>query len=370
MRTKNRSLPRLFLAAASSVSLVISAVAAQACTGIVLTGADAGVVSARTLEFGFDVQSEVMAIPAGTEITTLAANPDLTGFTYTTTYGFVGLNALDLTVAVDGMNEKGLYFGAFFFPGEAEFGTATAENASQVISSEELGNWILGNFATVQELRAALPAMTVVGTVIEEIGGVVPLHYSVVDATGAAIVIEYSAAGLKVFDNTVHVITNSPAYDWHMTNLRNYIGLSPDNDGPVSIDGQTLAGFGQGTGMFGLPGDFTPPSRFVRATAFVATAEQPATSDAAVFQAFHLLNAFDIPKGLVRDPSEDGAQDYTVWTSAADTKAGVYYFKTYQSQQLESVTVAEVLAGLNGIHTVPMDTSLSLVDRSADFPSN
>ncbi|WP_157973646.1 linear amide C-N hydrolase [Tropicimonas sp. IMCC34043] len=367
MRIPKRPTTTLPLAGMASFALALTAMPSLACTGIILTSGDAGVVPARTLEFGFDMDSDVIAVPAGTKITTLALNPDLSGFTYTTKYGFVGLNALNKPVTLDGMNEKGLYFGSFYLPGEAVFGTATPENADHVISSEEVGNWILGNFSSVEELRAALPGLEVVGTNIPQIGGVAPLHYSVVDASGAAIVIEYTAAGLRIFDNTVHVITNSPTYDWHMTNLRNYIGLNPDNSAPISVDGQTLAGFGQGTGMFGLPGDFSPPSRFVRATAFVATTDHGKTSDEAVFRAFHILNTFDIPKGSVREAGKDGTQDFTVWTSAADTKKGVYFFKSYQSQQIESVTVAEALEGLDAVATTPMDRTLSVVNITGDL---
>ena len=77
---------------------------------------------------------------------------------------------------------------------------------------------------------------------------------------------------LKIFDNPLGVMTNSPAFDWHMTNLRNYIALNPRNVPPVKIEGETFRALGQGSGMLWLPGDFSPPSRFVRAAVFSATA--------------------------------------------------------------------------------------------------
>jgi choloylglycine hydrolase len=64
------------------------------------------------------------------------------------------------------------------------------------------------------------------------------------------------------------VITNSPAFDWQMTNLHNYVNFSMTNVPPVKLGSVTLEPFGQGSGMLGIPGDFTPPSRFVRAVAF------------------------------------------------------------------------------------------------------
>jgi choloylglycine hydrolase len=88
---------------------------ALACTGIVLRAKDGSVVPARTMEFGFDIHSNILVIPAGTKITKLIMDENTTGGSYTTKYGLVGANALGKPIVVDGINEKGLYFGAFYF---------------------------------------------------------------------------------------------------------------------------------------------------------------------------------------------------------------------------------------------------------------
>ena len=91
---------------------------------------------------------------------------------------------------------------------------------------------------------------------------------SCTDASGKSIVIEYVGGKLNVFDDPLGVVTNSPSFDWHMANLRNYVNFSMTNVPPVKLGSVKLEPFGQGSGMLGLPGDFTPPSRFVRAVAF------------------------------------------------------------------------------------------------------
>jgi choloylglycine hydrolase len=70
--------------------------------------------------------------------------------------------------------------------------------------------------------------------------------------------------------------------------------------------------------MLGLPGDATPPSRFVRATAFTQSAIKPKDSKEAVNVAFHIANNFDIPKGFSR-ANENGTvmYDFTFWTTLA-----------------------------------------------------
>lgn len=348
--------------------LGLASQAALACTGIVLHAQDGTTVPARTMEFGFDLQSNIVAVPAGTEFTTLSLNPDATGFSYKTKYGFAGANAFDMPVVVDGMNSEGLYFGAFYFAGAVVLSDLTADNRAQAVSSEELGNWILGQFATVEEVKAAVPQIVLVGTDIDMIKGPAPLHYAVTDATGASIVIEYTVDGLRIHDNTVNVITNNPPYDWHLTNLRSYIGLSVDNRAEITIGRQTLRPFGQGTGMAGLPGDFTSPSRFVRAVAFANSALPTQDGGQAVFQAFHILNAFDIPKGAIREShGDDVVMDYTIWTSASDTGKRIYYYKTYKTQAVESIDIRTVLKGLKAPATLVMENGFSVRDRTADF---
>ena len=115
--------------------------------------------------------------------------------------------------------------------------------------------------------------------------------------------IEYVDGELHTYDNPIGVITNSPTFDWQQTNLRNYINLSTVNASPLTIDGVTLAPFGQGSGMMGLPGDFTPPSRFVRAVALSQDAVPGQDAEATVKVAFHILDSFDIPLGAVRPPA-------------------------------------------------------------------
>ena len=160
--------------------------------------------------------------------------------------------------------------------------------------------YLLGNCANVKEALEATKRIRVGEVVQKDMGIVPPCHYIVTDAGQRCVVLEYVGGELKVHDNPLGVMSNSPSFDWHLTNLRNYVNLTVTNVPPVDIAGIKLAGFGQGSGMLGLPGDFTPPSRFIRAVAFSQSAVPVATAEEGVLQAFHLLNQFDIPKGAAR----------------------------------------------------------------------
>ena len=59
-----------------------------------------------------------------------------------------------------------------------------------------------------------------------------------------------------------------------------------------------MSSFGAGSGFLGIPGDVTPPSRFVRAAFYQASAPQQETALETVFQCFQILNNFDIPVGI------------------------------------------------------------------------
>ncbi len=101
--------------------------------------------------------------------------------------------------------------------------------------------------------------------------------------------------------------------------------------------------------MLGLPGDFTPPSRFVRAAMFSQAATPNESADDAVFSAFHILNQFDIPKGSVVNDSVGGAiPETTEWTSVNDLQNLRWYFRTYQDQSIRMVDVKDAIEAAAG----------------------
>ena len=341
--TANKTFALLFL------SFFISIQSSFGCTGILIKCQNGAIITGRTLEFGFDLQSNILVIPKGIELSFLSSTKDKVGYKMKTKYGFVGMNAVGKNAIADGVNEAGLYYGAFYFAGFAVYNKLTPANQSRAVSSEEMGNYILGSFATVDEVKAGLKNITIVGTYIEQIRGEAPLHFAVTDKSGKSIVIEYSKDGLNIFDNTVHVITNNPSYDWHTMNLRNYVNLTPDNVNGISLNGQNYTPLSQGSGMLGLPGDASSVSRFIRASAFVNAALPSKDEEEGIFRAFHILNNFDIPIGLVMQKEETTTlAEFTTWTSSVDTKNSVYYYKTYHNQSAKKADLKELLKEANG----------------------
>ena len=351
------------------LSFVFTTSVSYACTGIIIKTADGQAIPARTMEFSFDIESNLLVIPSGITIKSLSSNPDKTGLVYTTKYGFTGMNGVDKPVVFDGVNEAGVYFGAFYFAGLAQFEELTEENRENAVSSEELGNFILGTCASVAEVKTKLKSINLVGTYIDVINGFAPFHYAVSDKYGNSIVIEYTAAGLTIYDNTINTICNNPGYDWHLTNLSNYVNLSPYNVSAKEVNGMQIKPFGEGSGLLGLPGDHSSPSRFIRAAVYANSVLTPANTEEGIFTAFHTLNVFDIPKGSIRTKHEGGEfTDYTIWTSAADTKNQVYYFKTHKNQVIKKIDLKSALASAKGmVKVIPSETPRTYEDVSKDF---
>ena len=201
----------------------------------------------------------------------------------------------------EGVNEKGLAAGVFYFVGYGSLGAYNPKKASKSVGDMELVGWLLTNFATVEEALKGLKKVEIVPIYPPEKGQTsAPTgHWRIADATGRSVVLEIENGGVRhIYENTAGVLTNSPAFPWQTTNLNNYVHMQTGEVHPQDLGGTALKAFGAGSGMWGLPGDITPPSRFVRAFFYNHTAPMPKDAQAGVLQAFHILNNFDIPIGV------------------------------------------------------------------------
>jgi len=308
------------------------------------------------MEYGLDMQSKPILIPRRLDITGTAVG-GTAGLAWTTRYAVAGLNGLGLPLVVDGVNEMGLAGGIFYFPGYAGYQVVSEGEQGQTLAPQELLTWMLTNYATIDEVRAALPTVKVAAVEVSSLKAVMPMHYVVHDAEGNSLVIEYVDGQLRTHDNPIGVITNAPTFDWHLTNLSNYVNLSPNNAPARTIGGLKLDAFGQGSGLVGMPGDFTPPARFVRAFVFSQAAVPGDDGAATVREAFHVLDNFDIPRGTVRG-SEGGERydELTQWTSASDLRNRVYYFHTLDNRCIRRFELLK--ANLDGPQVIFLPTAV------------
>jgi choloylglycine hydrolase len=317
--------------------------AAEGCTGITLKAQDGSVLYGRTMEWGtFDLNSRIIVLPRGMEFT--GATPDgRDGLKWKAKYGVVGLDGLSKDLILDGMNEKGLAVGVFYHPDFAEYNTYIPEQAARTLGPSDVAQFLLTQFASVDEVRAAMASVRVVPVVEPALGFAPPVHFIVTEPSGKSIVIEFLKGELTIFDNPLGVLTNAPSFDWHMTNLRNYINLSPVALPGKEIDKIDFKPLGGGSGMIGLPGDFTPPSRFVRAVAWSSTARKTPDGPETSYEVFRILDNFNVPagasEGFGTGHDTAGLRSSTLWTTACDTKNLTLYYHTQHNRRVRMIDV-------------------------------
>jgi len=352
----------LTLTASSTALLALTtAPLALACTGGALTATDGGVAVGRTLEFGKPLDSQIAVWPAGSSFTGSSSRGK--GLSYRSRYGFVGATAAQYAdMILDGLNEKGLNVSLFYFPGFAQYTPEARARQDRTLAPAQLGTWLLANFATVEEVKAGLGGVDLTAQVISLLGAVPDVHFKVQDANGKSIVIEPRDGRLLVHDNPTRVLTNAPTFPWHLTNLTNYLTVSSAY-APASTIGAPGAGqlklspFGIGAGGMGLPGDFSPPSRFVRMVFFTQNASKSPTTTAAVGQLFHILNNFDIPLGVAMPPAgtAEVTPDYTTWTSVSNLRDLTFNWKTFGDQRVRTLDLRQALSATGGqLKLLPM----------------
>lgn len=328
--------------------LLLFVLPVNACTDVVLKALDNTVMVGRTMEFGPDLHSSIYVSPRGTEVTNTTPKGKQ-AMSWQSKYGYVFVDYFGEKKPVDGMNEKGLSLGALYLPDYTEYNPMpdSKEGLSHAMSYINFMSWVLGQFDSVNELKKALPGMTVYANPLAVLGQknvVFPLHVIVTDRTGESIVVEWVKGKTHVYDNKIGVLTNSPTFDWHKNNLKNYLNLTPYAPNPVIKDGINYSVNGQGEGMFGLPGDYSPPSRFTKMAILLNTIEPPKTKTDALVLSQHILKNVFIPKGVVRGKKGDvnDKMDSTQWTVHKDLTNTVFYFSSYDFPMVQSIDLKKI----------------------------
>ncbi|MGS0696550.1 linear amide C-N hydrolase [Shewanella sp. 0m-4] len=319
---------------------------ASACTGITLSTSSNDQIQARTIEWGHnDLNSKLIISPRDYQYT--AIMPDQKkGLTWNSNYGFVGISVSDDRFIAEGINEKGLSAGLFYFRNYGSLSKYDPKQTDNNITDMDFVRWMLTRFETVAEVEAALDKIKIVTVYFDQQGNPSPTaHWRVSDKQGNSIVIEIMDHGkINIHKNTAKVLTNSPDYNWQVTNLNNYINLHPGISPPQKINGVEAQSFGVGSNFVGLPGDISPPSRFVRAAFYVNSSPVLNNAQQAVSQAFHILNNFDIPIGSeFNDKSHiTDLSSATQWTSVIDQSNGLLFYKTMNDSAIKRVDLKQL----------------------------
>ncbi|MBF0494538.1 MAG: choloylglycine hydrolase family protein [Candidatus Omnitrophica bacterium] len=319
---------------------------AMACSSFKVVAKDGTIVNTRTMEFGYDTASAVVVIPRGKDFTSPSPDNNIAGLKWNNKYGYVGVNVFGKDdLIVDGLNEAGLSFSALWYEPDIKWQEVAPGEEAKALAYEMLGAWALGNFSKVEEVRAAINDIKIYAMVMPAMKMAPPMHIALYDSAGGSIVIECDKGEVHVYDNPIGVMTNAPNFPWMITNLRSYIGLSEKELPAAEYAGIKLNPTGHGNGMLGLPGDITPPSRFVRMAVMLHFADQQDDADGALNLAQHVANSFTIVKGMAVDRTPDGktvSNESTQWTALKDLTNKVFYFQTYDNLDMRKIDLKQL----------------------------
>lgn len=333
------------------------------CTALMVTDLQGFAYSGKTMEYSGPLPMEMTYVPAGTRIVSIT--PDGSdGASFVTKNAILGgamaasyLPGAHQCGMIEAINDKGLSVSTNQLNGSRtpnDIGT----DKTRLIASSDLAAWLLGNFATVAEAKAALQggAFKVWLPKIPFSGNVpMPEHYILFDKGGYGIVIEFLGGAMQVHDNPVGVATNGPSFNWHLENLNNYAFLSNQDRNDGQFGKLKVRAEDCGNALSGLPSTQISSGRFVKAAFYTTYVRKGRTPDEAIVTLAHILNNFDRPYNLAEDPPGVGGDgpariesstEVTTFTWMNDKTRNRYYlrtidqlnFATFDMERLKSLT--------------------------------
>lgn len=250
-------------------------------------------------------------------------------------YAMIGMAFVqdDYPLYYDATNEAGLSVAGLNFPHNAVY---PSENPNMDnVAPFEFIPYLLSSCKNVQEVREKLQNLNIFDENFSEKLPHSPLHWLISDKD-ESIVVEPLESGLKIYNNPVGVLTNNPTFDFHLTNLINYMSVSkadPENNFAKVLN---LKPYSRGMGGLGLPGDLSSASRFIKASFTLLNSLTFDTEVECVSHFFHILGSVEQQKGCCK--VEKGFE-YTIYSSCCNTTRGIYYYTTYNNSRIVGVNM-------------------------------
>lgn len=311
----------------------------------------------RNLDYAFSYEEKVTVMPRNYRLrfrngVNMKLPSELLECGRDTHYAMIGMAYVvgDFPLYYDGVNEKGLGMAGLLFSGNAMYSSEKKPGMDN-IGSFEFIPWILGQCASIEDAKRLLGKINLTDEAFSEHLPPSPLHWMIADRNNT-IVVEAVADGLKIYDNPFHVLTNNPPFDFHRSNLHQYMGLTPEEPANTFARNIHLIPFSRGMGAIGLPGDLSSTSRFVKAAFTRMNSVCGESEGESVSQFFHILRSVYQQKGCVRFKGEENegeeslntpdlmARDKyekTIYSSCCNATKGIYYYITYENSCITAI---------------------------------
>lgn len=280
----------------------------------------------RTLDNDISYGERVIFLPRNYEISLLwqgkiSAHDGILG---------VGIIKNEFPLIYDAVNESGLFMAGLNFVGNAHYLPKQAGKLN--LASFELIPYVLAKCKCLKEAFEIFKDINITDDSFDKALKYSQLHWIVGDKE-SSLVIEATKAGIQICQNPIGVLTNNPTFDFHMTNLANYMSLSPKSPVNQLCPNVDLPIYSRGMGSLSLPGDFSSVSRFVRGT-FLKNHTRPESSlDSQINRFFHILNGISVPKGCVIN--QDGLPIYTIYSNCYNLNDFCVYYRCYDNMKIK-----------------------------------
>lgn len=271
------------------------------CTRVVYLGDNGRVVTGRSMDWKFEIGTNLWVLPRGVKRNGLAGPGSLE---WTSTYGSIIASGYDIC-STDGVNEAGLAANLLWLA-ESEY--PKAGTGGPTISLALWAQYVLDSFGSVAE---AVTALTAAPLEVQTAGvpgqdRLAALHLSMSDGTGDSAIVEF-IGGTQVIHHSrdYQVMTNSPTFEKQLA-IEEYW---------KEIGGTVM-----------LPGTNRAADRFVRASFYINAV--PKTDDPllAVAEVLSVVRNASVPYGI--STSDEPNISSTRWRTAVDHKSMRYVFES------------------------------------------
>ena len=300
------------------------------CTALTLKTKNGYNLFGRNMDLSYSFNQSVTLVPRNYKYT-----DKVTGNTKKVKYAIIGMASLidGYPAFADGMNEKGLGCAGLNFPGYF-YAKDSNITGKENIAPYNFILWVLSNFQNIDEVLQEVKNIEFVAVSIDKEIPIPTLHWIITDKSGRSIVVESTKQGLNIYENPIGVLTNSPTFNWHLTNLNEYMKVTPNQPENINWVNKELKPLGVGAGTNGLPGGFGGVDRFVRIAYLKSRYKEADDLNAGISQFYRMLNNVAMPKGAV---ITNGSDDITIYTSCMCLENGTYYYSTYDNVAISAI---------------------------------
>lgn len=285
----------------TAAATALAPLPALSCTRLVYLGPDGNIVTARSMDWTVDIETNLWIFPRGMERSG-EAGPN--SIHWTSKYGSVIASGYEVSTT-DGLNEAGLAANVLWLA-ESEYPAYDPDRPGLTVAA--WAQYVLDNYATVAEAVAALEAepFALVTDKVPGMDRLATVHLSMSDATGDSAIVEY-IGGRQVIHHgrQYQVMTNSPTFDQQLA-LNSYW---------QQIGGTVM-----------LPGTNRAADRFARASFYVNAIPQVENLDISLASVFSVIRNASVPYGI-STPGEPNISS-TRWRTVADHKRQLYFFES------------------------------------------